>query len=275
MPNQNFKKSYSESLQALGLDELIYQGSIDARGKGVALQVEPNTTHYATVLLNNKELVAEAIQAYMAKTPYKQGENLIIDALIANKTLPVWYEDFTLAHLNPFTERRILGQDISKPLNHAESLKTERVQGFGNQVKTFFGFNSMKQGILDNFETVEGVLHKLNQLAQYEDQAEVANIMNKGMGAKALALGASLVISYAILGVVSPKLQSWVASQFSGETLPDRLKHTVDTEAIKNEIVAEAIKKQLQADNLKSSISSSMPSLMMKKESSSLFSTQA
>jgi hypothetical protein len=285
MPNQNFRKSYVESLDALGLSDLAHLQSDEAEAlvkknaintpipswaKGMTQDVlehakftiEPNEDYYAKVLLNKKDQVAEAIQTYMAKTPYKKGENVIIDTLIANGTLPVWHENFKLEHLNPFHEKRILGQDISKPLNQAADIKNEPVKGFSNHVKTFFGFNNPKQGILDNFKTVEGVFHKLNQLAQYEDQAQVTKIINKGMGAKAFALVGSLVVSYAILGVASPKLQHWAASHFSGEAIPERLKPNVDKEAIKNEIVAEAIKKKLQEKQPNEPVPNQLPSLL-------------
>jgi hypothetical protein len=115
---------------------------------------------------------------------------------------------------------------------------------------------------LNNFSTVEGVFHKLNQLAQYEKQAEVSKLINKGMGAKAVALVGSLVVSYAILGVASPKLQHWVASNFSGEKLPERLKPNMDKEAIRNEIVAEAIKKKLVEQQPNTPIPLQVPSLL-------------
>ena len=285
MPNQNFRKSYIESLNALKLDELAHLQSAEAEAlvkekainsrtqlwapgmhkdvlKQAKFTIEPDEDYYAKVLLNKKDEVAEAIQTYMAEKPYKKGENVIIDTLIANGTLPVWHENFKLEHLNPFHEKRILGQDISKPLNQASDIKNETVKGFSNHVKTFFGFNNPKQGILDNFKTVEGVFHKLNQLAQYEDQAQVTKIINKGMGAKAFALVGSLVVSYAILGVASPKLQHWVAGNFSGEAIPERLKPNVDKEAIKNEIVAEAIKKKLQEKQPNEPVPNQLPSLL-------------
>lgn len=285
MPNQNFRKAYIESLEALGLSELAHLQSAEAEKKvqqnalnssnlvwaegmpksvleHAKFTIEPNEDHYAKVLLNKKDQVAAGIQTYMAEKPYKKGENVIIDTLIANGTLPVWHENFKLEHLNPFHEKRILGQDISKTLNQASDIKNETVKGFSNHVKTFFGFNNPKQGILDNFKTVEGVFHKLNQLAQYEDQAQVTKIINKGMGAKAFALVGSLVVSYAILGVASPKLQHWVASNFSGEAIPERLKPNVDKEAIKNEIVAEAIKKKLQEKQPNEPVPNQLPSLL-------------
>jgi hypothetical protein len=285
MPTHNFRKSYLKSLNALGLDNLAHLGgSSIANGtlknttlntktnypdgmsedvlRHAKVTVEINEDHYAKTLLENKSKIASAIETYMAKTPYKKGENMIIDTLIANGTLPVWYENFKLEHLNPLHEKTVLGQDISKPLQQAEAIKNETVKGFGNHVKTFFGFNHPKAGILNNFSTVEGVFHKLNQLAQYEKQAEVSKLINKGMGAKAVALVGSLVVSYAILGVASPKLQHWVASNFSGEKLPERLKPNMDKEAIRNEIVAEAIKKKLVEQQPNTPIPLQVPSLL-------------
>ena len=264
-PNQNLRTNYQQSLAQLGLSSLWHQDSKvnQAKAKEILTQhaselpmekdvlahasvaLTPNDTYFAETLLANQSQIADAIQTHMAKTVYKPGENIIIDTLIANGTLPVWKEDFKPQHLNPFSQKAVLGQDITQPLNHAEGVVTEVFSNVGCKIQGFLGFKNPKQGILDNFTTVEGVFHKLHQLAQHEEQATVTSILDKGILAKGGALAGSLLISYAILGVASPKLQHYIAGKFSGEALPDRLNCQVNNDSIRDEIVAKAIKKKL------------------------------
>lgn len=203
-----------------------FANDFEHAAKELGLSLEGDDTQFAQHLLEKSEHVVAQLQQRLLPGQYEAGKNVIVDMLVQNGTVPTfkqslgeaWQEQGVGALFN----RKPVAYNLTQGIPQADALETTKL-GFGKEIAhALWGQHQKTTGVLDNGQTVEGVILRMRKLAQHaateQGEQQLKTLVSHVTMGKAGALAASYGISYLLLAHLSPKLQHWISAKQTGET---------------------------------------------------------
>jgi hypothetical protein len=184
-----------------------------------ATQPSSDFEGFAKTLANQKDTLETNLKQMLKPGQYQAGSNLIVELAADAGMLPVWRErEGLLANLPGKGANNIVAYNPTQSFSLADLAesapdKRNALQKLGGYYQETLGLRSTPSSVAHDTDTIQALMHRLNKLYHLAEESGPQNfkkIIHNTMGAKSMALGASLGMSYFILANLMPELQNRV-----------------------------------------------------------------